>query len=71
VSCRLDVWKNNQWIATLESLGPDDQSLWKMTKRAMRIPTPPSLLFTPGVSLSQALRKPKPLPSVWRLSFSR
>jgi len=28
-------------------------------------------LVTPGESLSQTLRKPKPLLTLWRLSFSR
>jgi hypothetical protein len=39
---------NNQWSNTLESLVPDDQSLWKMNRRAMRIPTPSPPLITPG-----------------------
>lgn len=33
----------------LESLDPGDQSLWKMTRRVMRISTPSPPLFTPGV----------------------
>jgi hypothetical protein len=32
----------------LESLDPVDQSLWKMTRRVMRVPTPSPPLFTPG-----------------------
>jgi hypothetical protein len=32
VNCQLDEWKNNQWRATLESLEPEDQSLWKVTE---------------------------------------
>jgi hypothetical protein len=39
VTRRLE-WRNDQWSATLESLDPEDQSLWKMTKRVMRVPTP-------------------------------
>jgi hypothetical protein len=39
---------NYQWGDTLERLDPEDQSLWKMTKRAMRIPTPSPALTTPG-----------------------
>ena len=31
----------------LESLDPEDKSLWKMTKRVMRIPTPSPPLVTP------------------------
>jgi hypothetical protein len=40
VTRRLNVWRNDQWSATFESLDPEDQSLWRMTKRVMRIPTP-------------------------------
>ena len=29
-----------EWSATLESLDPEDQSLWRMTKRVMRVPNP-------------------------------
>ena len=31
---------NDQWSYTLEKLDLEDQSLWKMTRRVMRIPTP-------------------------------
>jgi hypothetical protein len=31
---------NDQFSATLESLVPEDQSLWRMTKRVKRVPTP-------------------------------
>jgi hypothetical protein len=48
VTCRLNEWRNDQWSATLESLDPEDQSLWKMTKRVMKVPTPSSPLVTPG-----------------------
>jgi len=27
----LNEWRNDQWSATLESLDPEDQSLWRMT----------------------------------------
>ena len=40
VTRRLIEWRNDQRRATLETLNPEDQSLWKMTKRVMRIPTP-------------------------------
>ena len=33
-------WRNDQWSATHESLDTEDQSLWRMIKRAMRVPTP-------------------------------
>jgi hypothetical protein len=32
VTRRLE-WRNDQWSATLESLDPEDQSLWRMTKK--------------------------------------
>ena len=71
VTRRLNVWTEIKWSATLESLDPEDQSLWRMTKRVMRVPTPSPPWFRRGYSLSQTLRKPKPLPTIWRLSFSR
>ena len=40
VTRQLNEWRNNQWSATLEFLDPEDQSLWRMTKRVMRVPTP-------------------------------
>ena len=52
VTRRFNEWRNNQWSATLESLNPEDQSLWKMTKRVMRVPTLSLLLVTPrGLAL--------------------
>jgi hypothetical protein len=45
---QLNEWRNDQWNATLESLDPEDQSLWKMTKQVMRVPTPSPPLVTPG-----------------------
>ena len=35
VTFRLNEWRNDQWSATLESLDPEDQSLWRITKRVM------------------------------------
>jgi len=40
VTRRLNEWWIDQWSATLESLDPEDQTLCRMTKRVMRIPTP-------------------------------
>jgi hypothetical protein len=64
VTRRFNEWRNDQWSATLESLDPEEQSLWRMTKGVMRVPTPSSPLVTPG---GIALRKPEPLPTIWRL----
>jgi hypothetical protein len=44
VTRRLNKWRNDQWSATIESLDPEDQSLWRITKRVMRVPTP----YPPG-----------------------
>jgi hypothetical protein len=55
VTRRLNEWKNDQWSATLESLDPEDQSLWRMTKRVMKVPTPSPPLVTPeGIGLSDS-----------------
>jgi hypothetical protein len=48
VTRRLNDWRNEQWRTTLESIDPEDQSLRRMTKRVMRVPTPSHPLFTPG-----------------------
>jgi hypothetical protein len=45
----LNKWRNDQRNSTLESLDPEDQSLWKMTRWVMRISTPSPPLLTPGV----------------------
>jgi len=71
VTRRLNEWRNDQWSATLESLDPEEQSLWRMTKRVMRVPTPSPPWPPQGELLSQTLRKLKPLQTIWRLSFSR
>ena len=56
VTRRLNEWRNDQWCATLESLHPEDQSLWRMTKRVMRVPTtsPP---WSPRGNCSLRLRE--------------
>jgi hypothetical protein len=52
---QLNEWRNAQWSDALESLGSADQSLWKMTKRVMRVPTPsPPLQGPGGVALSES-----------------
>jgi hypothetical protein len=67
VTRRLNEWRNDQWGVTLDFLDPKDQSLWRMTKRVMRVSTPSPPWSPQGESLSQILRKPKPLPTIWRL----
>jgi hypothetical protein len=55
VTYRLNVWRNEQWSDALESLDSEDQSLWKITKRVMRVPTPsPPLLVPGGLALSDS-----------------
>jgi len=54
VTRRLNEWRDDQWSATLESLHPEDQSLWKMTKRVMRVPTPSPPRSPRGESLSDS-----------------
>jgi hypothetical protein len=51
---RLNEWRNDQWSATLESLDPEDQSLWRMTKRMMRVPTPSPPGHPGGIALSDS-----------------
>jgi len=57
---RLNEWRNDQWSVTLESLDPEDQSLWKMAKRVMRVPTPSPPWSPRRESLSQTLRNRGP-----------
>jgi len=71
VTRRLNEWRNGQWSTTLESLDPADQSLWCMTTRVMRLPTPSPSWSPQEEPLCQNLRKPKTLPIIWRLRFSR
>jgi len=55
VTNQLNKWRNDRWSNTRESLDPEDQSLWKMTRRVMRIPTPSPPLVTPeGLALSDS-----------------
>jgi hypothetical protein len=57
VTLQLQECRNDEWSDTLEALHPEDQSLWGMTKRVMRVttPTPPR-----GELLSWTPRKPRP-----------
>jgi hypothetical protein len=54
VTYRLNEWRNEQWSDTLESLDSENQSLWKMTKRVMRVPTPPPFQVPGGQALSDS-----------------
>jgi hypothetical protein len=40
VTRRFNEWRNDKWSAALETLDPEDEALWTITKRVMRIPTP-------------------------------
>jgi hypothetical protein len=71
VSRRLNERRKDQWRATLESLNPEDQLLWRMTNPVMSVPTPYLPWSPQRESLSEILRKPMPLPTIWRLTFSR
>jgi hypothetical protein len=48
VTKQLNEWVKDQWSNTLENLDPKDHSLWNMTRRVKRIPTPSPPLVTPG-----------------------
>jgi len=55
VTRSLNEWRNDQWSTTLEFLDPEDQSLWRMTKRVMSFPTQSHPLVTPGgIALSDS-----------------
>ena len=42
VTHRIYEWTNDQWSVTLESVDPEEHSLWRMTKRG-RFPNPSTL----------------------------
>jgi hypothetical protein len=47
------MWRKDQRSGKLHSLDPEDQSLWKTTKRVMSVPTPsPPLVSAGGITLS-------------------
>ena len=54
VTRRISEWRNDQWNATPESLDPEDQSLWRMTKWVMRVPTPSPPGHPGGIALSDS-----------------
>jgi len=47
-------WGNDQWGATLESLDPEDQSLWRIAKRVMRFRTPSPPGHPGGIAVSDS-----------------
>jgi len=52
---QLNECRNDQWSNMLESLDPEDQRLWKMNRRVMKIPTPSPPLVAPlGLALSDS-----------------
>jgi hypothetical protein len=55
VTHRLNEWRNEKWSDALESVDSAEQSLWKLTMRVMRVPTPsPPLLVQWGQALSDS-----------------
>jgi len=68
VTRRLNEWRNDQWSATLESLDPEDQSIWRMTKRVMRVPTssPP---WSPRVTALSDSKKAEALAGILETQF--
>ena len=49
IGSELTVLRNTQWTDILESLSAKDQTLWKMTKRILRISDPnPPMQFAGG-----------------------
>ena len=56
VTRRLNEWRNDQSSAILEFLDPEDQSLWRLAKRVMRVPTP-SPSWSPRGNRSLRLRE--------------
>jgi len=51
----LNEWRSDEWRATLESLDPEDHSLWSMTKRVMRVlHLHPPLVTSRGFAVSDS-----------------
>jgi len=48
IGFEIKEWRNAQWSDTFQSLNPEDQSLWKITKWVMRIPDPNPPLQVPS-----------------------
>jgi hypothetical protein len=69
VTYRLNEWRNEQWSDTLESLDSEDRSLWKMTKRVMRFPTPSPPLHVPGGLAPSDSKKAEALADILEAQF--
>jgi len=54
VTRRLNERRNFQLSATIEPLAPEDQSLWRMTKWVMRVPTTSPPGHSGGIALSDS-----------------
>jgi len=54
VTSRLNEWRNDHCNATLESLDPEEQLLWSIIKRVMRVLTPSSPAHPGGIALSDS-----------------
>jgi hypothetical protein len=54
VTTRLNDWRKEHCGATLESLDSEDNSLWGMTKRMIRVPTPSHPGHPGGIALSDS-----------------
>jgi hypothetical protein len=60
VTLHLQELRNDQWSDTFEALHPEEQSLWRMTKRVMKVTTPIPPLVPRGELLPRTPRKPRP-----------
>jgi hypothetical protein len=69
VTYQLNEWRNDQWRGTLQCLGPEDKSLWKMTRRVMRVPTSSPPFVTPGGTAVSDSEKAETLPDSLESQF--
>ena len=61
IGYEIGKWQNEHWTATLESLSPEDTSLWKITRRIMRIQDPNPPLLAAGSLAHSDLEKAEAL----------
>jgi hypothetical protein len=71
VTNQLNEWRNDKLSDTLKKLDPEDRSLWKMTKRVLKIPTPSPPLVKPGGLALSDCEKPKTLHTARSFNFSQ